>query len=241
MSPRNRIADVDPSTSPYRRGSCRGSDTIGTVRWTGSSRVVPARPARTFYAGRRRSPIRAVPPITKTAIHQGVSVPVAGNVADSASGVVGVVSNSLFPPAAMYENALRSRLDVAVMEFPEIAERVAEPQREQDQLLELFVVRLREKFSNTGLMITSKSFLLLLSRLGRVLLVEQSRCRSRGNRNEPPRSRGNPHADVPAIRQFTPEFRLTRRGYSLRTPQIAGQARMVSPPPARRPTRRPPW
>ena len=75
-------------------------------------------------------------------------------------------------PAAMYKSVLRSRLDVAVMEFPEIAERVAELQREQDQLLELFVVRLREKFSNTGWMITSKSFLLLLSGLGRVLLVE---------------------------------------------------------------------
>ncbi|MDA2946138.1 MAG: TetR/AcrR family transcriptional regulator [Actinomycetota bacterium] len=74
-------------------------------------------------------------------------------------------------PEALYKQVLRSRLDVAVVEFPEIAERVAALQRERDQLAEIIVSRLRERFSNTVWAISSESFGLLMNGLIQSLLV----------------------------------------------------------------------
>jgi len=74
-------------------------------------------------------------------------------------------------PENFKKQVLRSRLDMAVVEFPEIAERVAALQREMDQLAEIVVYRLREKFINRVWKISSDSFGLLISGLSRALLV----------------------------------------------------------------------
>lgn len=74
-------------------------------------------------------------------------------------------------PETLRKQVLRSRLDVAVVEFPEIAERVAALQREHEQMSEIVVYRLREKFENKVWKISSASFGLLLSGLSRALLV----------------------------------------------------------------------
>lgn len=74
-------------------------------------------------------------------------------------------------PETLRKQVLRSRLDVAVVEFPEIAERVAALQRESEQMAEIVVYRLREKFENKVWKISSESFGLLLSGLSRALLV----------------------------------------------------------------------
>ena len=74
-------------------------------------------------------------------------------------------------PETLYKQVLRSQLDVAVVEFPEIAERVAALQRERDQLAEIIVSRFRERFSNTVWAISSESFALLMNGLSRALLV----------------------------------------------------------------------
>lgn len=90
-----------------------------------------------------------------------------GTVADTlAKWIVGDGS-----PEALYKQVLRSRLDVAVVEFPEVAERVAALQRELDQMSEILAYRLREKFENTVWRISSESFGLLMTGLSRALLI----------------------------------------------------------------------
>lgn len=74
-------------------------------------------------------------------------------------------------PETLRKQVLRSRLDVAVVEFPEIAQRVAALQREYEHMSEIVVYRLREKFENRVWKISSESFGLLLSGLTRALLV----------------------------------------------------------------------
>ena len=74
-------------------------------------------------------------------------------------------------PETLRKQVLRSRLDVAVVEFPEIAERVAALQRESEQMAEIVVYRLREKFENKVWKISSASFGLLLSGMSRAILV----------------------------------------------------------------------
>lgn len=74
-------------------------------------------------------------------------------------------------PETLRKQVLRSRLDVAVVEFPEFAERVAALQREQEQMAEIVVYRLRERIGERVWKISSESFGLLLSGLSRALLV----------------------------------------------------------------------